>query len=501
MGDGPHCRKCGFDLRGNPEAERCGECGADLGRRGAVVIGERQRRSRVAVAAGVGLLASFAWLGTVIWAAADASTIQRYKPLWLLAWDLDSPTSARAALDELERRLITTPGSDVASAKRITGLLIEPAGDDQLAIAPEAVRMLADAHRRGQVDGKTLAAFVDPFLDLQADPKHRWDDSRGDLIIEAWQAGQMSEEQLRRYIRQAVSFEFVTREVVRAGDPLPWRIVRSVPRGHGASGNASPRWKLAVGLYTVTVDGVVVEQRDDSGGYGVLSGAGASTSGGGSIGPDHTIDLARGEHALHYEAQATVTLVDPASNDLALAEPVVVSLALDAAVESVTADDEDPIQRLADDDPAIRIAARNSIDASPGFGFSGPINGKPSINVYNDRWRLADVRLSFSSPPVPLAFELILRDPQTGDEWAGPSVTCPAGRNWGYSPTFPRRQGDRPIDFAGPGELILRASRDAAADTVDLDAYWGGDLVFEDVPLDYGDDARASTRPATRPNP
>ena len=44
VGDHPVCRRCGFDLFGNPAAARCPECGADLGVSGAVRTGHLRRR-------------------------------------------------------------------------------------------------------------------------------------------------------------------------------------------------------------------------------------------------------------------------------------------------------------------------------------------------------------------------------------------------------------------------------------------------------------------------
>jgi hypothetical protein len=45
VGDHPFCRKCGFDLFGRPDGTLvCGECGASLDAKRAIVIGERKRR-------------------------------------------------------------------------------------------------------------------------------------------------------------------------------------------------------------------------------------------------------------------------------------------------------------------------------------------------------------------------------------------------------------------------------------------------------------------------
>ena len=49
VGDHPYCRRCGFDLFGRARGSIvCSECGAELHRGGAVVVGVRTPRWRVA---------------------------------------------------------------------------------------------------------------------------------------------------------------------------------------------------------------------------------------------------------------------------------------------------------------------------------------------------------------------------------------------------------------------------------------------------------------------
>ena len=67
VGDHPHCRRCGFDLFGNPSAAVCPECGGDLSWRRAVRTGQRKRRRGMLVA-GLALLAPAVLVaGVVAW--------------------------------------------------------------------------------------------------------------------------------------------------------------------------------------------------------------------------------------------------------------------------------------------------------------------------------------------------------------------------------------------------------------------------------------------------
>src|SRR5437762_1185999 len=86
--DHPVCRRCRFDLIGvypsSAAMARCPECGADLGHRRAVRIGQRRRR-KLAVSLGVGLLLAVSGVGAVLgWSAAKGPAMNPYKPSWWL---------------------------------------------------------------------------------------------------------------------------------------------------------------------------------------------------------------------------------------------------------------------------------------------------------------------------------------------------------------------------------------------------------------------------------
>jgi hypothetical protein len=66
VGDHPVCRRCGFDLFGQPAGTVvCGECGSSLSLPGAVVIGHRNRRTGL-IAAGLFVLLPTLFAAVVI---------------------------------------------------------------------------------------------------------------------------------------------------------------------------------------------------------------------------------------------------------------------------------------------------------------------------------------------------------------------------------------------------------------------------------------------------
>jgi hypothetical protein len=168
VNDHPLCRRCGFDLFGKPaESIVCSECGADLGHRRAVRVGQRERRRWLLQVAGPMLAISVGWSGLLGWDAARRTDWNRHKPVWWLMRDVDArPGPTRdAALIELGRRI-------------------------------------AD----GILPPERAAALVDRALDWQADASKPWSPGWGVVVESARAADRLTYDKWERYMAQSVTF-------------------------------------------------------------------------------------------------------------------------------------------------------------------------------------------------------------------------------------------------------------------------------------------------------
>lgn len=186
VGDHPYCRRCGFDLFGKPDSTpRCGECGADLQRPRATVIGQRRRRVFPLI---LGVLFCLAGLGVGIGggvAQARGVNWTAHKPLW---WLLRDATSSDVAVRDAARDLI---------------------------FERQMFKQWTPAQHK---------ALIEFALAHQADRATPFDKYWGTLIeMEMlFAADQITSEQVERYIRQAFGpIQIRTRPRVRRGDPLP----------------------------------------------------------------------------------------------------------------------------------------------------------------------------------------------------------------------------------------------------------------------------------------
>lgn len=160
-----------------------------------------------------------------------------------------------------------------------------------------------------------------------------------------------------------------------------------------------------------------------------------------------------------------------------------------APITVLPADASDDVQLSID--PTLRDAVRASIH----FGAQ---NGDPrgiTIRRSDDGsvWVTSD--LTVDSPPVAVAFDVLLRDPATGREAELGRITGgPRGRHshgGGTSPTLK----DWPTSRA---TVVLRPSFAAARGTPTITTIWGEPIVFDDVPVRRSwvpSDTRSTTGP------
>ena len=285
----PLCRRCGFDLTGNPAAAVCAECGADLTRPKATRVGHRVRRTR-ALAAGVALLVPVVLVLVVIgWGAAAGVDWQRHKPLGWLRHELSAsdPATANAAAKELLRRESESSLSEAvwqdltAAALRVqsdpaaaweftawpdalgtalarnlltrpqrdgytrTALGMNPAGPTTGPADPKRIPEYRTAKgddglartRLDDLDPPTLDAAVARALDCQADADVGWSGTPWPNVLRAGLDRHLLDAaQRRRYLLNAVPLARATRPVVRRGDPFAFKL--SPDDGRAAQGDA-----------------------------------------------------------------------------------------------------------------------------------------------------------------------------------------------------------------------------------------------------------------------
>lgn len=212
INDHPVCRQCAFDLAGvYPEGVTCPECGAGLKREGSVRVGARRRMVGVTLLGLVMALAPLPPVGVVAFAALTGADVNAYKPLGLILWEAKRSDKARTAK-----------------------------------LATEVMnRALSKSLSAGQYQ-----TVIDAVLAMQADPRVVWDEGWGDLIERAKLDGVLSAAQESTFNRQAGLLTMRTRTRVHAGQTLPVRVDVGQTR---VASSTSAMW--GVSFVGATLDG------------------------------------------------------------------------------------------------------------------------------------------------------------------------------------------------------------------------------------------------------
>ena len=174
--DHPLCRRCGYDLTGRSlDTTRCGECGADLSKPGAIRLGHRSRRVWLISVGGV-LSATLIVMGGVVVRGID---LMPHKPFWWLQHDLECGRAAQStALAELTARV--------------------------------ASNRLTTSQTAAVVDRALVAELTAPF-------NPEW----GTFIETAKTAGRVDARRWAAHAGQTICVSLVVRRSIRRGDPLP----------------------------------------------------------------------------------------------------------------------------------------------------------------------------------------------------------------------------------------------------------------------------------------
>lgn len=200
LDDHPVCRRCRFDLFGQADSRSgaCPECGAALDRPRAVRRGNRQYRPLILALGMVMLLLAGVTFGSLAAGWLTGTSLNPYKPLWLLRWE------ARQTA------------------------IVQPAGS-----ALDEIRLRLQA---GQLSAADLEKLLGDALTVQADQARPWHAGWGDLVLDLHAANVGSPQAYERYAQGLFVVTPRIRAQVRQGEAIPVYLELQAGRGFGSGG-------------------------------------------------------------------------------------------------------------------------------------------------------------------------------------------------------------------------------------------------------------------------
>jgi hypothetical protein len=435
QGTTPYCRKCGYNLTGTDrtaEDARCSECGSIVTADDAVIFGERVRRWRRVFVGLVIFLLGAVPLVLIGIGVARGVDWYRYKPTaWVLS-DLDPSRPSLAARATVELRTRLTGGN------------------------------LTEAHCR---------RFAEFCLSEQLRPilERAYSQLAIDALGDLWTQGRLHGERKARFLRNLFLARFSVRPVVAAGSRVPIEFFAQIRAPTSMCHGSSVRQ----GVLLVDGDSVTYPSGMPSHNmYRAIGGPGACS---------YRFELlpsqSRGRHVAELGAEFTLHgAIQPdfvncmRAAGLALSEDGGIKRTLQAGFEVVQRIAEDSVvlkRSPALDDEVSRLVSVRSI------GVADTVHGTKEF----------EGELCITGPlPIGLAFEVLAEADgttiQVGTCHVSPILAALMPhdipiRGSRLSGTAPKR-----------ANIILRASREAAAESVDLFEVWGGGLRFENVPVE-----------------
>jgi hypothetical protein len=445
VGDHPFCRRCGFDLFGKPdESTACPECGGDVARRRATVIGVRRRRRWAIALAAVILLPIFAGAGVLGWARYNDVDWQARKPVWYLQHEAN--------------------GSDVPTRD---AALIE----------------LLKRYQAGALSKSQIASLLRDGLNAQGDLARPWSPRWGDLIEYASSShGELSEDQWHRYLHQSVADLFIPRTRSTFSRDMPV-VMRLDLRG----ARVGATWRLS---FTCKTLGLLVDGRDmltepPSGWWG--TGLVSTPGGRGGTGFPQGIfrDLPDGKH--HAQARLRVGIVNQLPQlrtpitDAGLAEYN--NLEAQGALEKIEVRVPFDFELLPTGASAVRAVADPSLQQAV----------KDSLTIEQVRFigRSAHFMVKCQHPPRDLSFKIYVREGEK--EWPVGDVAFARDDNDSYgrwvTGMLPTESGLARDPFAGQliasdtVDIVFRPDAKAATSSAQIAEYWDGSVEFKGIAL------------------
>lgn len=449
VSDHPVCRRCGFDLFGKPETStRCGECGADLNRRRAVLRGPRRRRGGLAGLSLILMAIAGAKLGADAYRVSREQNWARYKPTSWLARAAESPADPKLR-------------------------------DESRA---EILRRL----EARQLSAAWVARLTERALVIQADLSKPWDSWWGEVVQRARITEQLPGDAWHRYLGHAWPMHVKAQPLQRRGEPVIVRVVRD-PQRSGKS-----FWLRDTSILTVRIGGQQLLQlgasrrgfpSDDTVLF-TLSREEADAVGDGT----HSVVVTREMHVREYVRQ---------NGSRSSTQVVFTADAFSATttLPEVTTTIAPADHVILDRDPALTEAVRGAVSIARCTYGQPPHEGRASHG-----FGTFVVTFRVQSPPQALAYEVLLRtepDPSPAGvarpgRWPrGPlhfridELTCPAR----FQGELVARYDDVPDFRLKNYTLVLRPSV-AVAQAAGLPSASGEEIVFTNVKVERPGDSK-----------
>lgn len=461
-GDTPHCRKCDYNLTGLDlsvsKPPRCPECGVELvGRR--VVRGDRVKRRAAFAGAAIVLLLGLVLVGRGMWPRMS-SLYWEWKPADLLIFDLDSSDSkiVEHAVLELGQRI------------QADSLWFWQRG--------RVIRRSLDV-QAGRIGPVQLAEIYPEWLGVFAE------------------RDQLDEQQRKSFFRGCFCIEIAARKqaLVRFGVPMrfdhTWRGPRAGMRGAfrlkslSCGGAEISRQSLELG------DSVRLGAREVHDWLAPIHAPGSHT-----IRAELDLEVRssslqnKNEKVLYTESrivELSVTMMEALS-------PKTVALVDEAGqtVPSPSESDKRQAEMLLEQAelPGVPTEIKREYQSQAASLKSPkppPSDYIPAVSVHGiyltrqaDGSEIAECGVRFPENPLAgLAFEVILKTPTGGEVFLGHVA------QFTFAPSqkmhYVKARLSKPL--GGLLSVILRPSAVAAMQTFDLDCIYGGELVFEDLPV------------------
>lgn len=501
----PVCTWCRFDLEGvYPEVVTCPECGAGLKREKAIRIGVRKRLPALVLMGAVFAAIPVAPIAAIGYALLTGTNVDSYKPLGVLLWEAKHSDATR--LDALAGEIET--------------------------------RMMAN-----KLDPAQYQRVIESTLAMQKDTSRTWTEAWGDLIERAKLDGALKPEQEKRFASQAAVLEIQTRPTVHAGEVMPVRIKLKEARiGSSTAIECAVRVKnVSIDGQTAAWD--IAEQgvdpffgssffKDGSAATFSLNGSKASgprvvfMGGGGGLGsPSGELvvqvpeNVATGIRPLELELTSSASGQSQGLQGITIVNGQIKRIGGDSSTADTpmtiasTVRVVDPTEPLARAIPADEGTEKKLAEAlrpdSLTIGSSLVQSLFLTERGMQDTARsgAASVQFDTDGLPAPIACDVYCR--AGGREWKlGELHSGTRDREGGNGFTSVFRSmasitingktvtrssssdgTEREVEGTWKGEdedrvdIILRPSADVAAGTLDLESYYGGEIVLKDVPV------------------